>query len=234
MIRHRLVVILATVLLTGCQKPGTARVAEVIVDSSVWRDSNASGSLIYRGDCQADGIAPRFPLRYHIKHTSSPVDALRDIFAENSKMQITQEPSGMIRISETDVPQDVLNIRIRQVDFDMKDTRADGGMLWSLYSGNRLLWPILEAPEVRTFMDAHKVHPLGWKPGIFYQVSGPPYSDVQHVKGRLENVTVSQALDRVAQTFPGMWVYRECTVGVWGDRIASFDFFDNSYAPSYH
>jgi hypothetical protein len=224
--------ILAVAVLVGCQRSRppeqtTTSVAEAVVTSSTWKELNLSGSLVYRGNCEPKGIAARFPLRVHGTSTSSPLEALRGMFADDPKMQLTQEPNGMIRMSESDVSRDVLNLKVQHIDFDMGDRLADGNILWSLYSSNRLLWPILEAPEVKTFMEMHHIHPLGWKPGTFFQVTGPGYSDVQHVSGRVENVTVSQALDRVVQSFPGLWVYRVCTVGPGSGQIASFDFLDN-------
>lgn len=225
--------ILAIAVLVGCQRSRpspertTTQVAEAVVTSSAWKDLKLSGSLIYRGSCEPKGIAARFPLRVHATSTRSSLEALREMFADDPKMQVTQEPNGMIRMLESDVSRDVLNIKIQRIDFDMGDRLADGNILWSLYSSNRLLWPILESPEVKTFMQTHNIHPPGWKPGIFLQVNGPGYSDVQHVSGRVENVTVAQALDRVVQSFPGLWAYRECAVGPGSDQIASFDFLDD-------
>jgi len=38
-----------------------------------------------------------------------------------------------------------------------------------------------------------------------------PSPGMSHISGDLNNVTVRQALDHVLKTFPGFWVYENCT-----------------------
>jgi hypothetical protein len=37
--------------------------------------------------------------------------------------------------------------------------------------------------------------------------------DLPHIAGSMDNLTVSQALDRVLMTFPGIWLYENCPQG---------------------
>ena len=205
----------------------TTKVAAIVVDSPAWKKLQVSGSLVYKGNCEEKGIAARYPLRkVLVTSASSSLKDLRNIFADDPKMNVIQESNGMIRMSEDDVSRQLLDVKIRRINFDMGDTLPHGGLFWSQYSGNRILWPILEAPEVQVFMQAHNIHPLGWKDNVFWEISGPPYSNTIHVSGQVENVTFAQALDHVAKTFPGLWVYRECAVDT-KNRLVSFDFLDN-------
>ena len=37
-----------------------------------------------------------------------------------------------------------------------------------------------------------------------------PSPRLPHISGNLDNVTLSEALDYVLRTFPGLWVYENC------------------------
>jgi hypothetical protein len=50
------------------------------------------------------------------------------------------------------------------------------------------------------------------------------YPDLPEVPGELNDVTVSQALDYVLETFPGYWVYENCTTPD-GGRSINFEFY---------
>jgi hypothetical protein len=43
--------------------------------------------------------------------------------------------------------------------------------------------------------------------------------------GPMDNVTVSQALDRILQVFPGMWVYENCPGDDGKGHVLHFWFF---------
>jgi hypothetical protein len=81
--------------------------------------AHVSGSLEYWGRCELDHQLPDFPKLHAIeKNTDSPVQALREIFSgDDPEMQVTQEPDGTIRMAETDVPQDLLDVRIAHISF---------------------------------------------------------------------------------------------------------------------
>lgn len=222
-----LCVFVLTILLQCQPSKTTTKVAAIVADSVAWKKLQGSGSLVYKGSCEAKGIAPRYPLHDAlVTSASSPLQDLRNIFAGDPKMNVALESNGMIRMSESDVSRQLLDVKIRRINFDMGDILPHGRLFWSQYSGNRILWPILEATEVQAFMQAHNVHPLGWKDNLFWQISGPSYSSGIHVRGQIENVTVAQALDHVAKTFPGLWVYSECVADT-KNRLVSFDFLDN-------
>jgi len=55
-----------------------------------------------------------------------------------------------------------------------------------------------------------KVHNIG--PSVsdssFFSIAAPP--DGPHLSGDLDNVTFSQVLDYVLQTYPGFWAYESC------------------------
>jgi hypothetical protein len=218
-----LAIVLTIVLSTGCrgkQRGGVrASVAEPIV-MGVLINAHAGGSLEYWGRCELDHQLPDFP-RLHApgKKVDSPIQALREIFSEDPEMRVTQEPDGTIRMAETDVPQDLLDVRISHISF--KSAYDD---TWGLpYDARFAVAAILNTPEVQAFMKAHGIS----QPNEFILVNGggqgPPPPDAR-IPGDLYNVTLSQAMDHVLRTFPGLWVYENCSSQI-GTRVVYFKFF---------
>ena len=117
---------------------------------------------------------------------------------------------------ETDVPSDLLEVKIRHLSFPVEP----------MYHGpNMALHAILMTPEVIAFRRAHSIGPLAELTGGFALpgdcCSGPS------VSGVLDDVTVAQALDYVLQTFPGFWLYENCQ-DTAGRRTVFFNFFRNA------
>jgi hypothetical protein len=50
-------------------------------------------------------------------------------------------------------------------------------------------------------------------------------SPVPRVSGELNNVTLSQALDYMLKTFPGLWVYENCPGDNKYKRVVLFTFY---------
>jgi hypothetical protein len=169
--------------------------------------AKSSGSLELSVHC--DGGSP-LPLYLPILHApamsgGSPLQALREILADNPAMQITQGSDGTFRMIETGTPTDLLNVRISHISFESDGVPAQA----SAFSANTaLLHAILRAPEIVDFMKAHDiVFPFG-EGGSLHNTLMPTVSP--HIVGSMDNLTFSQALDRVLKTFPGMWVYERC------------------------
>ena len=54
-----------------------------------------------------------------------PVETLREMFADDAKMQVTQDSNGIIRMVETDVPQHILNLKIEHLFFNPEYEKLD-------------------------------------------------------------------------------------------------------------
>ncbi len=124
-------------------------------------------------------------------------------------MQVTQDTGGTIRMNETGVPTDLLNVKISHIPFETYGQRV--------YTANGGLKVILQTPEVLAFMKAHDIRgpfgPFDGCSGHGEAVPGnlgqwPP--EYPHISGSLDNVTLSEALDYVLRTFPGIWIYESC------------------------
>jgi hypothetical protein len=161
-----------------------------------------SGSLEFSGVCDTakpHTDPPFLKLRPVSGYEGSAVEALQELFANDPKMRVTQESDGKIRMVETDVPRDLLEVKIYHFSFP------------SNYHGPEMATlAILRTPEVMIFMERNigfKVAWPGWGMNANYALdTGKP-----SVSGELNDVTVAQALDYIEQTFPGFWAYQNCT-----------------------
>jgi len=97
--------------------------------------AHTSGSLVYHGQCQANGGTWDLPaVSFPKHHEITPVQMLREMFADDPEMHVTQDANGYIRMAETDVPRDLLDLRIVQVPFS-----SDSGVhdpRWAMYGNS--------------------------------------------------------------------------------------------------
>jgi len=135
------------------------------------------------------------------------------MFAKDEDMQVTQEPGGTIRMVEKGAPQDLLNVKISHISFDEENKRG-----LPMYFPKNVLWFITHVPEVETFM---KDHGIRQPPQMQNEASSP----VPRVSGELNNVTLSQALDYMLKSFPGLWVYENCPGSGANKRVVVFAFY---------
>lgn len=119
------VLFLAFMLVTPCfsqERGGTPPGVAVPILTEIFRSRKASGSIAYWGRCEAMKSYPDFPkLRYPSDDSRPTLELLRDVFAEDPKMQVTQDANGVIRMFESDVPMDLLEIKIHHLSFGPPD-----------------------------------------------------------------------------------------------------------------
>jgi hypothetical protein len=204
---HLKVILILLILLSSClsqERGGTDPRAALPILSQIFGKANASGSLEYWGRCDFHKPYPDFPaLSYPSNASGSPVEVLQKVFASDAKMQVTQESNGVIRMFETDVPTDLLDVTISHVSFRPPEQQSDkfGGP-------NNAMYLVLSAPEVKAYRKAHNIGPFA-----DMRVAPGDSASKQLVSGDLYNVTVRQALDYILQFYPGLWVYENCKSG---------------------
>lgn len=135
------------------------------------------------------------------------------MFANDEDMQVTQEPDGTIRMAEKSVPQDLLNVKIGHISFDEEHKAR-----YPMNFAKNVLWFITHTQEVETFMRDHDIR----QPP---QMQNEASSSVPRVSGELNNVTLSEALDYMLKTFPGLWVYENCPGSGKDNRVVVFAFY---------
>jgi hypothetical protein len=202
-------VIVFGVLLAGVclaqDKGGVDQREAVPAVQKILSKAHLSGSLGYWGFCNPDQGWPDFPEPRNVSGREGPaLGILQEMFADDPKMWVTQDSDGRIRMVETDVPKDFLEIKIHHLSFPP-----------DFHSGAFAVYFIVNTPEVRDFMSRNIEYPWeGWgMPGQIVTY-GPS------VPGELHDVTVEQALDYVLHTFPGFWTYQNCHTPSGGRRIS--------------
>jgi len=193
-----------------------------------------SGSFVFSGRCDLRECKPLRPIaecfpdfpqfRAPATRGGSTVQTLREVLADAPAMQVTQDTNGTVRMNESGVPTDLLNIRISHILFESNGANGQR----DIYTANDALRFILQAPEVIAFMKVHDIGgPFDNNAGSGGSVPGnsgawPP--DSPHISGSLDNVTLSEALDHVLKTFPGIWIYENCPQIDKKKRVVYFRF----------
>jgi hypothetical protein len=227
MVSRAFTVVLILVVLAECQGADRGGVRSYVGAPPVMAivtTAQLSGSLEYWGRCDVSTL-PDFPkVRDHRQGSESPIQALREVFADDPEMRVTQEPNGMIRMAETDVPSDLLNVRISHISFEV-DPKHPGGLGDILWDPRGALLRILSTPEVVAFRRARDIGPF--EPEWLFGSFANPSPKLPRISGDLNDVTLSQALDYVLRTFPGLWIYENCASQKY-KREVFFAFYQNS------
>ena len=201
------------IIMVGCSssKPLEEEQKEVTASNLVSRvvktlaDSYSSGSLIYEGICTPSGaITDSFKVA--APEPGVPVNqTLHDAFANEPRLTVKEDASGRIRVIGGNVHTDLLDLRIPEITFHSEDNPRDA------------MASLLIRPEVKSYMQSHRIN----FESVINQLAPMPKG--AHLNTTLRNATISEALDRIAQTFPGVWIYRECATQS-GERIVDFTF----------
>jgi hypothetical protein len=206
--------IAALILITPCMGQVMPKVDPAMTAAMIGRvltKAHTSGSLVFHGQCQASGGTWDLPdVSFPQHHEITPVQMLREMFANDLKMHVTQDANGYIRMAETDVPRDLLDLRIVQVSFP-------SGLL---NNANIAVTQIMGTPDMKDYMVVRNIGPVSDS----YRFIVPSSPNAPHISGDLYFVTVSEALDYILKTYPGFWAYEECP-GENGGRKVFFQFF---------
>jgi hypothetical protein len=99
-------------------------------------------------------------------------------------------------------------------------------LLWyaAYDASHALYYVILKAPEVLAFAKAHNIQ-MPFVGMIGTQSRSQIPVDWPRVSGSMDDLTLSQALDHLVKTFPGIWVYENCPAGDGKGRVVAFWFF---------
>jgi hypothetical protein len=210
------------------ERGGTDPRAAMPLIQEVLSKAQLSGSLEYWGRCEPHKVYPDFPqLRWPTGHDSSPLGFLQAMFDVDPTMRVTQEADGKVRMAETDIPNDLLNVKIHHLSFYPVDASESD----PVHGSGMALLAILETAEVAAFGKAHNIEGLPY-PDKAHILPGNCCGGGRIMHGELDDVTVSQALDYVLQTFPGFWLYENCQSSE-GSRKVFFNFYPTLPASVY-
>ena len=192
------------------QMPPSQFVASVL---RVLEENRRSGSLVFRGRCTDSGGMTDFFKVSSPAQGVAPIEALRQAFVNDSALTVKEDSSGMIRVVGGDVQPELLGVTIHDVKFQKENDPREA------------TYKLLASPELKTYMQDHRTEFVTTSGGLVPPASG------RHLNGTLTDMTVSQALDRIAQTFPGVWIYEECITGQ-GEKRVEINFHEFSAAAS--
>lgn len=179
----------------------------------VLKSAGGVGRLYYRADCwteRGDGIL--FPWLELVAPAKSKtgLTAIQDIFRKEKQVTVTEGRSGIYRISMGNVSYELLSTKIHVLTFTPRQR----------YNVQDAIWAIEQTKEVEGKVRELK---LEYPPTVFTGRVLEPAAGLPHLPMSLRNVTMDEALDRVAQTFGELITYGECVNGN-GTRLFSVDF----------
>ena len=215
MVRHVVAVIFIAVLAVGeIQAQGPAYYgstqASLLPLLEVLNTAGISASLEFSGSCNSlvGTDFPEFP-QFNTAAAAkgaTPLETVRQMFAGNTTVRVSQDADGTIRIVQRDTPLDFLNVKVARISF----ATAQSPVRPIFYSGNDALVYILSAPEVNRFIEEHNIQKLGFPIAGPMAPSPPPPNTLHFYPRPLENVTVFEAMDYIVKAFPGIWIYQNC------------------------
>lgn len=190
-------------------------------------NAKLSGSLEFSGGCDS-GSLPEFPhLRAPATSGGSPLQTLREMFADDPAMQVTQDPDGTIRMVESGVATDILNVKIAHISF--WNGQPPPPPPYPIHNPNAALRFIYGAPEVQRFMRDQDIQiPVGVLGGALPGAAQASVHERPYISEPLDNVTFAEAMDRILKNFQGIWVYENCPRTDWKKRFVYFGFWKRS------
>jgi hypothetical protein len=175
--------------------------------------SKRCGRLNYMADCSGkDGYPLPFPKisAQSAEPGKSGLAAVRSIFRSNDQISIRRNHSGIIEISFGNPPTSLLQTRVHSV---MLEPLAQ-------YNPIMVIGAIGDTSEFRAAMKREGFEfPLTVTD--MYLVT--PEKGRPHLPAKLEDITVGQVLDLIAETFRGVATYAVCGEA-GGKRLVSMDF----------
>jgi hypothetical protein len=169
---------------------------------AVWSDlkpivfsSGKAVRLYYRTDCRAtNALVDHEPIPFPVTKIQPPsegktgLSAVQEIFA-GDKNVVVNEDAGVIRIRIGDVPMAILQTKLHSVIFNQTDQ----------YNPEEALGTIISSKEVKSAMGSLRMAtvPTGAGP------VADPIKGLPHLPAAIRNITVDQALDKIAKTWAG-------------------------------
>lgn len=180
----------------------------------VLKADRGAGRLYYRVQCWAKEVGddfsfPQLELEAPSKGRAG-LDAVREIFTKCKEVTVAQGRDGTIGIRIGDVSGELLKTQIGLLTLKPRER----------YNPLQAIMAIGQTAEVQA-----KMRQLGVEEPVtvvqeHLQDLAP---GLPHLSASVKNVTMDEALDRVAQTFGGLVIYGECT-SANGTRLFSVTF----------
>jgi hypothetical protein len=178
----------------------------------VLKSTGGVGRLYYRADCwteRGDGILFPWLELGAPAQSKTGLAAIQDIFRKEKRVTVKEGPPGIYRISMGNVSYELLRTKIHVLTFTPRQR----------YNVQDAIWAIEQTKEVEGKVRELK---LEYPPTVGSWRVLEPAAGLPHLPMSLRNVTMDEALDRVAQTFGELIAYSECVNGA-GTHLYSID-----------
>lgn len=161
--------------------------------------TGGGGRLYVHSKCFGDSEDLFFP-RIEVKSGTigkAGLATIRDVLATNKDVTVAERQPGLIGIRIGDVSNDLLGTRIHVLRFGPRQK----------YNYQDAIVAIISTREVQT-----KMRELGMEvsPRFVHYPIVYPDPKLRHLPASMTDLTMDQALDRVAQVFGGLVIYEEC------------------------
>lgn len=184
-----------------------------------------SGSLELAGRCDATRFPPNFGFpHWNIPATSDggALEVARETLTNDPSIRIAQDSDRTVRMIEAGVPTDLLNVKIKHISFESSGKPLEYGAFTANEAVTRV---ILRAPEIVAFMKDHGIkYPTGNGEGGSWVFGAKRVLTPPNMSGSMDDLTLSEALDRVLRTFGGIWIYEDCPAASDQKRTVFFRF----------
>ena len=160
--------------------------------------------LYFRGACSEDGNnTVEFPLVNVLPRADKEdrgIPAVREMFRNDNDVVVSVDSSNIVRINIGSVHKSVLDTRLSSIKLPTTARYNPGG------PGGTI--DVLESSApVQAAMREFGMHQ---EPAFYIGLEQPPLPKLPHLPPSMSDLSVDQALDTVAKTFPGVVVYGEC------------------------
>jgi hypothetical protein len=125
------------------------------------------------------------------------LEAVRQIFRDDPNVTVTQDRSGMLRITIGSVSSTLLRTRVPSLTLDPIEQYT------ALSAIDEIAFAAASYAKDRGL-------PFSLAPYIINHLARGPGEGAPHLPGMMQNITIDDALDAVAKTFKGIVTYGEC------------------------
>jgi hypothetical protein len=126
------------------------------------------------------------------------LEAVRDIFRNDKRVAVSEQPRGIIQISVGSIPTEVLQTKVRSLTFKADEQFTPALAVAALKNANEVE-AVIRRVGLQEALSVDSIaveHPRRGRP---------------HLPAVMRNVTVDQALNAIAKTFGVVIVFAQCT-----------------------
>jgi hypothetical protein len=151
--------------------------------------------LYYSADCRViTDFTGQEPIPFPATKVQSPsnvktgLTAIQEIFRNDKNVTVTED-ANVIRIRIGTMPTAILQTKVRSLSFNRTDR----------YNPEEALGTIINSKEVKSALDSLRISTV---PTVASPVADP-MKGLPHLPALIRNITVDQALDKIAKTWAG-------------------------------